>query len=248
MDKKYYLELLYIMFLYIFTFLIVILVAYIVGLTIVTLIDKRLSNISINLPKQNVVVQLPENKIQEGFENCSTFEPKGFSAEFKNNQQKVDLAPPELCKTFCYQNHQHAICHPGTMNYPDPNTMTPIDKRYFKYNYADNFTKQDYINWLWLYKNSQEELPYEHLKNLNKLMKGNMDITQPPSFISVPTSTADYFRKMYNQELNIDEPLNTELYGLQGANVVQYPSPVIIYDKYQQPYERKRIIPNVHFP
>ena len=237
---KYYLELLYNMFYYIFTFLVVILIEYIVGLTIITLIDKRLSNISINLPKQNVIVQMPQ-KIKNEEEIVETFEPKGFSAEFKNNQGKINLITPEIFQSFCYQNHLHTVCQSGKMNYPDPNTMTPIDKRYFKYNYAGNFTKQDYINWLWLYHENQEELPYEHLKNLEKLKKGNIDIQLPPSYISVPTSTADYFRKLYNQELNIDEPLDTGLYGLDGANVNQYPSPVIIYDKYQQPHERQKI-------
>ena len=32
-------------------------------------------------------------------------------------------------------------------------------------------TMQDYVNWLYCYSNNEEQLPYNHLKNLYKLKK-----------------------------------------------------------------------------
>ncbi len=222
-------------------FLITILIAYMVGLTIVTLVDKRLSNISINLPKQNVIVKYVTEKNSDEIEHFNNYESKYILNKIYEPDYTLI---PKIETTICFKDHCHQTCQHGETNYPDPHTMSPIDKRYFKYSYPGNFTLQDYINWLWQYKNTEEELPYEHLKNLNKLKRGiplipKKGVLPPPTKFYVEKDTASYFKKLYGDEINLSAPLDTELYGLEGYNCVQYPGPVILYPKYKHPNERK---------
>jgi hypothetical protein len=64
------------------------------------------------------------------------------------------------------------------------------------------FTLQDYVNWLKCFKDNKSSLNYEHLKNLEKVLKGekpifNDRIKQIP-FIPPITST-DYFSDNINK-------------------------------------------------
>jgi len=276
---------------YILTVIIIVLISYVIGLTIVRVVDNRLGDISINLPKQNVVVQMPdgvenftshpeatEKKSKSKSEKEEDVNPpspnivfddneiEGFSTHVLpnsaislgdidqyydpdyavNSRSKIagDPAVPQVKYTYCFKNHCHTTCSYGKTNYPDPKTLSPLDQRYYKYNYQNDFTFQDYINWLWLYKNSQEDLAYEHLKNLTKLVRdGSLEyipgVVPPKGIESVPINTADYFNKLYNDELNIAGPLMTEKNYLDGANSCQYPTPVVNYQKYHQPWQRR---------
>jgi hypothetical protein len=240
------------MFYNILLFICVILIGYIIGISIVSLIDKKLSNISINLPKQNIVLDL--NGIERSLypRTSGATLPKGASSieMFENKKDEKDaneeeftnyLPPPELAQRTCCENHAHTTCQRGPMNYPDTAMMTPIDRRYFKYNYPNNMTLQDYINWLWLYRTNAEELPYNHLRNLKKLMRGeclvaSKGVLPPPSYINLPLNTEQYFNKMYNGDLNIIRPLDMETpTGITGANVGQYPQPPPA-ERYNKPY------------
>jgi hypothetical protein len=190
--------------------------AYIVGITIVSLVDKKLSNISINLPKQDIILDL------KNFNQEKTIKP--------DEEEGYTNYIPAPIEDICYENHQHTKCKYGKTNYPDPSSMTPIDKRYFKYNYPQNLTIQDYINWLYLYKTNPEDLPYNHLRNLKILLDGGKleyqpGITPPPSYINLPLNSSEYFGKLYNEELDITRPLGTDSIYLPGANINKYPLP-----------------------
>ncbi len=117
------------------------------------------------------------------------------------------------------------------MNYGDPYMMSPIDKKYFKYNLQSNMRLQDYINWLWIYDKSEEELPYIHLKNLYKLKRGEkLNYNFGPSIGStlIPKSTEDYFNIMYNVgDVNINSPITLN-HGYDAYNYNEYPT---IYKK-----------------
>jgi hypothetical protein len=192
----------------------------------VKIMEEKLSNIEINVPKQDIIINLPENiyntsksienevkKIEknikdnvEGFENIKVNEP--FITTI--NEKKDDI---------CMENHQHIICKKGRMNYPDPKQMSPIDKKYFKYNYQSNFTIQDYINWLWQYLDTEDELPYIHLKNFLKLKNGNKINKVPQQNTSVIKNSEEYYQKMYTEGFKIEEKS-----PCQGYNYNQYPS------------------------
>ena len=55
-------------------FLITICVAYIFGLILINLVDNRLSNIKLNIPKQEVIIKYPEENISEHFSNSESEE------------------------------------------------------------------------------------------------------------------------------------------------------------------------------
>lgn len=227
-------------------FIIIIMIAYIVGITIVSLVDKKLSNISINLPKQDIIVEMKnivDKQIPQSSQQ-SDIQPNSDSS-FGSNIETYTNYMPEPLENICYDTHPHNTCKYGKTNYPDPSSMTPIDKRYFKYNYPQNLTLQDYVNWLQMYITNPEDLPYNHLRNLKTILNGGtltyqQGITPPPSYINLPLNTAQYFHKMYNEELDIARPLNTESAYVSGSNINQYPpadkrnKPEIYYPKYGQ--------------
>jgi len=228
-------------------FIMIFLVAYIAGLTVVSIVDKKLSNISINLPKQDIIIDIPKPSSSLRSQSSSTSVIGGndnSSLEGAQVEQYINYLPAPI-ENICYEDHAHTRCQRGPMNYPDPATMTPIDKRYFKYNYPHNMTLQDYIGWLMLYKTNPEELAYNHLRNLKTILSGEClkyqpGVVPPPDYINLPLNTAQYFNKMYNEELDITRPLNSDFAYLPGANANQYPAavadkrnkPEVLYPKY----------------
>lgn len=185
----------------VFIFFITILVAYILGITLVSVVDKRLSNISIKVPKQNVTVNMeqfsnspfePTNQTEQT-ETDQTFEPNTKPTHFADIQQQVkDMKTPPLNgvdqfrdyrlrpdlfnqssppESTCQLNHAHKNCSYGPTNYPDPLDMSQTERRAFATNYPQNLTLQDYTNWLWTNKHNTS-LSEEHTTNLNKLKSG----------------------------------------------------------------------------
>lgn len=233
---------------YIILFIILIFLAYIMG--ILTTIDKHLQNFSTFDEKIN-------EKINEHFVDKKIYSKKneGYSIKNKNIPSSVEafnnqdshyilnnIIPDVKSQIICYKNHPHNKCLRGDMNYDDPYLMSPIDKRYFKYNYQPNLTLQDYINWLWIYDTSEEELPYIHMRNLQKLknniqLKYQEGILPPKSNIQIPKSTEEYFNKMYNSELDINNPLEVKKMIYDGYNYNEYPTLAKKSDKNIKPKE-----------
>ena len=135
-----------------------------------------------------------------------------------------------MCFEQNCKNCKEGTCYMyGPTNYPNPNEMTPVELSVFKNNYPKNMTLQDYVNWLWLHKNSQDELSYDHLRNLNKLLRGiklkyEYGFVPPPSKQSPPLNAEDYFAKLYNKEgrINLEAPLNSTTGALLGYNYGDY--------------------------
>lgn len=135
----------------------------------------------------------------------------------------------------CYKNHLHVkdgkstLCTYGVTNYADPKDMSSMDLKMFMLNYPSNMTLQDYINWLYSYIGKEDELPYNHLKNLVKLKNGKELIYEegvlpPPAYNYPPMNAEDYFDKMYNvkNEFNIAGPLNSQTGPMIGYNYDEY--------------------------
>ena len=164
----------------------------------------------------------------EGFSNEAKESYKGWTIETKKTN-------------VCCKNHIHikdgksTQCTYGVTNYADPRDMSPIDLRIFILNYPQNMTMQDYINWLYCYIGNEKELPYNHLKNLEKLKLGKElieeeGITPPPGYYFPSMNAKDYFDKMYNnkQEFNIASPLNSTTGPMLGYNYKDYSD--FVYD------------------
>ena len=224
----------------IFLFLIVVIIAMILGLTIINVVDKRLSEISINIPKQNIVVNLPEKNTVEGFESGSGTETVSSKSNtiYKTPQYADQETRNQIpftnngSEVVCSKDHKHEdggmglVCTYGPTNYQNPKDMNERDRMIFKGSYPENMTLQDYINWLWLYKNDNSGLTIDHRKNLESLKKGiPLKYSDKPTTKEAPPLTAEnYFDKMYSVagSINWSTPLNMDTQGLMGYNYGEY--------------------------
>jgi len=246
-------------------FLLTIIIAYLFGLTLINLVDNRLSKIKLNIPQQEIVINYPEN-FKNMNENNNNGESVGiggnvksekneiigvFDKEYYNNMSKdkkingFSNNPDDSYKNWdfekkktqaCQKNHNHSkdgketTCNYGTTNYADPNDMSDIDYKIFILNYPSNMTLQDYINWLYCFKDKKDQLPYNHLKNLEKMEMGKELIVEegilpPPGYYFPKMNAEDYFDKMYNDETNefsIAPPLNSNTASMLGYNCDDY--------------------------
>lgn len=257
---------------FLFIFLIIIIILYLLGISLINLIDNRLSKIKISIPKQDIVINYPNKDTNsiEKFENNKKYidqikqeENKNIKINNKNNTKQTNFdseyydqmnenskvegfsnsEPPEYKGwkidkkkiQTCIKNHNHVKngkdlnCTYGLTNYADPKDMSSIDLNIFILNYPPNLTLQDYINWLYCYINREDQLPYNHLKNLQKLKQGKELIEEhgilpPPSYNYPPLNSEDYFDKMYNNinEFNIAPPLNSNTASMIGYNYNDY--------------------------
>jgi hypothetical protein len=139
-------------------------------------------------------------------------------------------------KNTCKSNKQcrcevgaGVLCQNGPTAYKDPKDMTPKERTIFKNlsNY-DNFTIQDYKNWLNLYKKDYYLLSDEHLMNLRKVLRGEpialRDI--PTSGLRPPLTSQKYFAEMYDKLTDLEQivsPINSSTTGVQvGYNYSDY--------------------------
>jgi hypothetical protein len=192
----------------------------------------------------NVVVGCKSDK------DCNLFYGEGKNVCKSDNKCRCEVGSGELCQY-------------GPTNYKDPKDMTEKERTVFKNmsNY-DNFTIQDYKNWLSLYKKEYYLLSDEHLINLRKVMRGEpirlRDI--PTAGIYPPDTSQKYFAQMYDNLTNseaIVAPINSSTTGIQvGYNYNDYsefspPESMValrvingeIERKYRRPSEKNKIYP-----
>lgn len=101
-------------------------------------------------------------------------------------------------------------------NYPNPKDMAPTERNAYKFGYPNQMTMQDYINWLFLFKNTPNLLNLEHNINLQKLMnntpiKYEKDKCPPPAKRLTPLNAEDYFIRQYTQLPTQTNPRFTQL-------------------------------------
>lgn len=174
-------------------------ILYMVFLLILSLIDRKLTGIKINIPKQDVILDtsklnnVKNKKINSNIYNHNIkrndlkFETDYLNGlqGFSNNEQEPYYLNDSLDKykydqdkdIVCYSNHVHNSedkqCKCGRTNYPDPSTMNAMDRKIYKTYYQDGMTLQDYVNWLQLHMNDKKlKLGYEHIKYLKAIKKG----------------------------------------------------------------------------
>lgn len=117
------------------------------------------------------------------------------------------------------------FCQYGPTNYKDPNSMTTEERDVFKYQFRNNFTLQDYKNWLMLYKSDPQHLRENHRDNLSKLLRGQPLYFQdmPNIRIKPPMDPADYFSKMYEGgKISVHFPEESETGAMLGYNYGKY--------------------------
>jgi hypothetical protein len=89
-------------------------------------------------------------------------------------------------------------------NYQSPEKMTTVERNAYKFGYPDGMTMQDYVDWLFLFKDNPELLNLEHYINYEKLInnveiKYEKDRTPPPSKKLTPLNSENYFTQMYSE-------------------------------------------------
>ena len=89
-------------------------------------------------------------------------------------------------------------------NYQRSEKMTPVERNAYKFGYPDGMTMQDYVDWLFLFKDNPELLNLEHYINYDKLInnteiKYEKDRTPPPSKKLTPLNSENYFTQMYSE-------------------------------------------------
>jgi hypothetical protein len=139
-------------------------------------------------------------------------------------------------KNTCKSNKQcrcevgtGVLCQLGPTKYKDPKDMTTKEKTIFKNlsNY-DNFTIQDYKNWLELYKKDYYLLSDEHLINLRKSLRGERITLRdiPTGGLRPPLTSQKYFAEMYDKLGDLEQivsPINSSTTGNQvGYNYADY--------------------------
>ena len=233
----------------------IIIIFYLTFKNLVNLIEKKFNHLKIESPKVNV--QLPNNFINEeikneklkfiieskkydssdgeeikkfefdnSFKENSDFLLEGFDSYENKNE---DYENKQKSSHICFEDHKHNKCNLGVMNYPDPKDSSPIDYDLFKLNYPSNMTIQDYVNWLYCFKDDEENLTYIHLKNLYKLKK-NIPLEEikgvcpPPGYKSSPLESQNYFDNLYNvnNEFKIASNLNSQTGPLVAYNNDEY--------------------------
>tara|TARA_B100000780_G_scaffold278858_2_gene254069 strand:- start:3240 stop:3941 length:702 start_codon:yes stop_codon:yes gene_type:complete len=207
--------------------LIVILSGYFIGLNIVNIVDKRLTDISINIPKSNLVVKFSNLKEEiEKFENINKngvtendVTENAVTENFVDSNDFQFIGMNKKEQPCCFKNHLHEDCNHGQENYGDPYIMSPVDKNAFKYNFdSTKSTLQDYVNWLYLFTNDPYELPYNHRKNLISI-QSNEKISNIPK-LDYKLNSMDFFTKLYNSGNSSFENKSK----LEGYNFVNYSS------------------------
>jgi hypothetical protein len=230
-------------------------VSYLASKIMVGVLNQRLNKIQINIDTSTSQKKKEDVGEEEGVIESFMGKPKRKYYEIKNNDlcegfdnsdkgfKPLDPTVFEDRNSICCLDHDKCkagstvVCNYGPTNYAYPSDMSPIDKRVFMLNYNDNFTIQDYTNWLKCFKDDKEGLPYNHLKNLNKILKGvqlvyKKGVVPPPTEVQPEMCSEEYFNKLYNSSGNtfvLDVPKNRK--KLLGYNYNDFP---VFYQNYKQ--------------
>lgn len=159
-----------------------VLFAVIFSIIVIKLIKQQISDIAIKpVIRVKLESEVPEKLIFDS------------DVDLQINRAKKNAAG------ICYKRHKHMDCQCGNMNIGDPFTMNDVERKLFKYNYPQNMTLQDYVNWLWLYNKSSNQFHSDiHKANLDKLKKGGF-VTEIPH---TPINSSNFFEKIYKKELD----------------------------------------------
>lgn len=182
-------------------FLTTFVLAYVLGTSVLFLIDHKMNDISINMPKINIGNN-PEiyttkssstdplnywnndnSKTKKGTENNKQIGGNISSSTLIPYPNKVKILhenSPKIINKFKQIESFESNNHSSNTYYKDPKQMTEKQKNKFKYRAKlDKMTLVDYQNWLTMYKDTDEELSEKHRHNLYNLLRvGRAGVTQ----------------------------------------------------------------------
>ena len=156
-------------------------------------------------------IAIYKNTMYEFYDNDNTIAVVGCKTDADCNVVYGGKNPDGSFQNVCKSDHTcHCVegdgtfCHETNRNYKDPRDMNREELQEFKEKYRNDFTVQDYRNWLLLYKDDSRNLREHHRNNLRKILKGGtLTYEDLPRILHVPpTNAEEYFRKMWNEKLN----------------------------------------------
>ena len=233
---------------YFFMILIIIFTIFFIGLGVNNLIEKKLKNIKINIPK-TINCELNKNvkEIKEKFTNLGlneinkdpSPEPKKVTNvsyntilplnnnEYENSElvksNKLKKEDERIYINPFIKNKEDDNLMKPKQNYQNPESMVSEERNAFKFGYPDNMTMQDYVNWLYLFKDKPNMLNLDHYTNLQKLennveLEYKYGVTPPSSKFIPPLNSDNYFNNMYSSPPTIKEHKQPErLSSNQGS-------------------------------
>jgi hypothetical protein len=194
--------------------------SYILGMTIVKVIDKRLSHFEIKMPKQNIIVKLndqynssfksviPKKKVivkKPKKETYTDIEPVIDNQEINQENTNKEGDIENFFEGINYQNKsmnrtpdiiENLTNDIVQENFYDDSTHTNGLEKFgnINHNPDDNTSRISvYTNWLKTNKKNYHSLPKIHIKNLMKVLKGKelADKDVPESFVIVREGEED---------------------------------------------------------
>ena len=191
--------------------------SYILGMTIVKVIDKKLSHFEIKMPKQNIIVKLndssfksviPKKKVivkKPKKETYTDIEPVIDNPEINQENTNKEGDIENFFEGINYQNKsmnrtpdiiENLTNDIVQENFYDDSTHTNGLEKFgnINHNPDDNTSRISvYTNWLKTNKKNYHSLPKIHIKNLMKILKGKelADKDVPESFVIVREGEED---------------------------------------------------------
>lgn len=126
-----------------------------------------------------------------------------LSLPLVGDNMKYDELDKIYNNPFYPDKHEHNHFKPS-QNYSNPDKMVIVERNSFKFGYPNGMTMQDYVNWLYLFKDTPDLLNLEHYINYEKLLNNTIikyeeDRTPPPAKILTPLNSENYFNSMYSK-------------------------------------------------
>lgn len=176
----------------IISFVLTIFIAFIFGLIIVGIVDKRMSEIEIKLPKQKIVVNIPDKD--------------------QNIEEYRDFTEPDdISEKISYDINSNQMS--GPRHFRDPKDMSSLDRVDHLSHYSHTFSLQDYVSWL-LWNEKEGTLTKKvHKDNLNKIKNG-----KKLTYRDKPRNNENFEPTLYKPITTIDE----NDIGIKGYNIGNY--------------------------
>ena len=186
----------------------------------VTIIDKKEDTIENFEPAPFIKGEDKEKKQENIFDH--TLPP----IENENKIEEVDDNSKVYKNPFFPKDNSSDIV--PNQNYLSPQDMNSQEYNQFKFGYPPEMTMQDYVNWLFLFNNQEDNLTLEHRINYQKLKKNKKlyfktNVLPPPSKKIPPLTSENYFTNLYkNNKIALADNLNSITNSLQGYNYGNY--------------------------
>ena len=226
---------------YIFFILILISILFIFGFSFMIMIMKKTPKTIYKIPKVTIIEKEEDTKNTiENFEPAPFIKGEDKEAKTVSNldhtipsihticeEEKIDDNSKVYVNPFYPDNKKDEDIVPN-QNYLSPQDMSSQEFNQFKFGYPPEMTMQDYVNWLYLFKDQENNLTLEHLINFQKLKNNeklifNENEEPPPSKKMPPLTSENYFTNQYkNNKVAIADNLNSITNSLQGYNYGNY--------------------------